>query len=104
MLELRPNCEWCDQDLPPASTDAWICSYECTYCSRCVAEILNNVCPTCGGGLTPRPIRPRAAYREQLTLGLENNPPIAIRTHSRWTRDQVDQLTAQLRNVPPADR
>jgi len=49
MLELRPNCEWCDCDLPAASTEAMICSYECTYCAECVEVVLRNVCPTCGG-------------------------------------------------------
>lgn len=28
MLELRPNCELCDKDLPPDSVEARICSYE----------------------------------------------------------------------------
>jgi hypothetical protein len=37
-LELRPNCEWCDRDLPPASTLARICSFECTFCADCVDE------------------------------------------------------------------
>ena len=64
MLELRPNCEWCDRDLPPDSEDARICSYECTYCADCVENVLHNVCATCGGGLVPRPIRPRHAHRE----------------------------------------
>src|ERR1700724_1173478 len=35
-LELRPNCEYCDWDLPPASELARICSYECTFCADCV--------------------------------------------------------------------
>jgi len=54
-LELRPNCEYCDKDLPPASTEAQICSYECTFCADCVDNILYNVCPNCGGGFVPRP-------------------------------------------------
>src|SRR5262249_12749978 len=52
MLEIRPNCELCDKDLPPQNLDAHICSYECTYCTDCV-EKLQNVCPTCGGGFVP---------------------------------------------------
>ncbi|MBV1907953.1 MAG: DUF1272 domain-containing protein [Kangiellaceae bacterium] len=40
MLELRPNCECCDKDLPPESVDALICSYECTFCSDCVEDVL----------------------------------------------------------------
>jgi hypothetical protein len=37
MLELRPTCEHCNKALPPASLEARICSYECTFCAACVA-------------------------------------------------------------------
>ena len=60
MLELRPNCEWCDRDLPPESPDAMICTYECTWCRDCVRDHLHGVCPNCGGNLEARPIRPAA--------------------------------------------
>jgi len=58
MLELRPNCECCDRDLPPSSPDARICSFECTFCASCADQTLGGVCPNCGGGLVARPIRP----------------------------------------------
>jgi uncharacterized protein len=58
MLELRPTCECCDTALPPESPDARICSFECTFCARCVDEVLHGVCPNCQGGFVPRPIRP----------------------------------------------
>ncbi|MES2097886.1 MAG: DUF1272 domain-containing protein [Pseudomonadota bacterium] len=58
MLELRPNCECCDRDLPPDSADARICTFECTFCAACVDTVLNGVCPNCGGNFVPRPIRP----------------------------------------------
>jgi len=58
LLELRPNCECCDKDLPPESTEAVICSFECTFCVSCATEILKGVCPNCGGNFVPRPIRP----------------------------------------------
>lgn len=58
MLELRPNCECCDKDLPPESTEAVICSFEYTFCRSCASGILNNRCPNCGGNFVPRPIRP----------------------------------------------
>lgn len=58
MLALRPDCECCGTDLPPESLDARICSYECTFCARCVDERLNNVCPNCGGEFVRRPRRP----------------------------------------------
>ncbi len=60
MLELRPNCECCDKDLPPESKDARICTYECTFCAECAEATLKGICPNCGGNLVPRPIRPPA--------------------------------------------
>lgn len=58
MLELRPNCECCDKDLPPFAEDAMICSFECTFCVDCVEIRLDSMCPNCGGNFVPRPIRP----------------------------------------------
>jgi uncharacterized protein len=66
MLELRPNCECCDKDLPPESTEAVICTFECTFCFECAESVLNHICPNCSGNFVPRPIRPVAA--------LKNNP------------------------------
>lgn len=71
MLELRPNCECCDRDLPPESSEAMICSFECTFCINCVESILNKSCPNCGGDFARRPIRP-AAF-------LVDNPASTIR-------------------------
>ena len=56
MLDLRPNCECCDRDLPGDSPDAFICSYECTFCRACT-ESLDATCPNCGGQLVQRPAR-----------------------------------------------
>jgi hypothetical protein len=58
MLEIRPNCECCDKDLPFDAEDAMICTFECTFCLDCVANKLNNTCPNCGGNFQARPIRP----------------------------------------------
>lgn len=58
MLELRPSCENCDKDLPPDSTAARICSFECTFCEACSDNHLQGHCPNCGGELVRRPIRP----------------------------------------------
>jgi uncharacterized protein len=63
MLDLKPNCECCDRDLPPDSRDAWICSFECTFCTECVDSKLARRCPNCGGEFVPRPIRPAAALQ-----------------------------------------
>ncbi len=104
MLELRPNCEWCDKDLPPDATEARICSYECTYCAHCVETVLHNVCPTCGGGFAPRPIRPKGAHRAGLTLGLGHHPASKERVHSRWTATQVAELIDRLKDTSPQQR
>jgi hypothetical protein len=58
MLQLRPNCECCNRDLPPQSTQARICSFECTFCASCAETALAGKCPNCGGELLPRPRRP----------------------------------------------
>lgn len=56
MLQLRPNCECCDRDLPGDSAEAWICSFECTFCLDCT-QVLHGNCPNCGGELLRRPAR-----------------------------------------------
>jgi hypothetical protein len=61
MLQLRPNCEHCDRDLPADTTEARICSFECTFCAPCATTRLDNTCPNCGGELVTRPRRPAAA-------------------------------------------
>ena len=60
MLELRPGCECCDLDLPPGSTEAYICTFECTFCAACAGSKLAFRCPNCGGDLMRRPLRPAA--------------------------------------------
>jgi hypothetical protein len=61
MLELRPNCECCNVDLPPESAEALICSFECTFCRSCAEKALGLRCPNCGGELVARPRRPAEA-------------------------------------------
>jgi uncharacterized protein len=58
MLQLRPNCECCNKDLPSESVDARICTFECTFCSDCAGTKLSGICPNCGGELVTRPRRP----------------------------------------------
>ncbi len=71
MLELRPNCECCDTDLPPSALNARICTYECTFCADCAEGSLRGICPNCGGDLVARPIRTPAM--------LAKNPASTIR-------------------------
>ena len=72
MLELRPNCECCNTDLPP-SADARICSFECTFCVSCAEDKLHGICPNCGGELVARPRRPANK--------LADNPASATRVY-----------------------
>lgn len=58
MLQLRPNCECCNADLPPASSEARICTFECTFCAACADQKFLGICPNCSGNLERRPIRP----------------------------------------------
>jgi hypothetical protein len=101
-LELRPNCEYCDRDLPPASTLARICSYECTFCADCVEHVLANVCPNCGGGLVPRPIRPATEWRPNLSLA--KRPASTKRVYLSFSRDNIAALSLRLKDTPPEER
>jgi uncharacterized protein len=102
MLELRPTCENCNKALPPHSTEAMICSFECTFCHSCVAEVLNNVCPNCGGGLVPRPVRPANNLRNDNYLGAYpastqiKHRPVDIGAHVKFS--------ASIQKIPPALR
>ncbi|HEN8797765.1 TPA: DUF1272 domain-containing protein [Pseudomonas putida] len=73
MLDLRPNCECCDIDLPGDSPDALICSFECTFCRTCVETRLQGYCPNCKGQLVTRPTRVGQA--------LANNPASPFRVN-----------------------
>jgi uncharacterized protein len=101
-LELRPNCEYCDKDLPPNAPDARICSYECTFCADCVETVLHNVCPNCGGGFEPRPIRPATERREGLCIA--KRPASRTRVHLSYPKEEVARFAAMLRDIPPKTR
>lgn len=102
MLEIRPTCEHCNKSLPPHSLEACICSYECTFCSSCVEIILSNVCPNCGGGFTPRPIRPSKNWKSDNYLGNDaastkiKYRPVDVKAHA--------QFAAEIMAIPPEKR
>jgi hypothetical protein len=102
VLDLRPNCELCDRNLPPEDPEARICSYECTFCADCVRGALENVCPNCGGGFVPRPIRPRHSWRQE--TGLEHDPPSSRRRYLEYSMAQVEELVARLHATAPDRR
>jgi uncharacterized protein len=102
MLELRPTCEHCNKALPADAVDARICSFECTFCADCVARILENVCPNCGGGFTARPIRPARNLRASNYLGAypasttPKHRPVDLAAHRL--------LAEQVKHIAPEDR
>ena len=101
-LELRPNCEFCDRDLPPGSTLARICTFECTFCADCVESKLHNVCPNCGGGFAPRPIRPAQEWRPGLCVA--KRPPSTKRHHLSYSLDEITAHSLRIKDVPPEQR
>jgi hypothetical protein len=101
-LQLRPNCEYCDKDLPPTAVDARICSYECTFCAGCVETRLSNVCPNCGGGFAPRPIRPTREWRPGVCA--VKQVPSDKRVHLKFSADEVAGFVADIRDVAPEKR
>ena len=102
MLELRPSCEHCNKALPPDSLEARICSYECTFCTKCVESVLDNVCPNCGGGFVPRPIRPSKNWKGDNFLGKDS---ASIKVKHRPVDPAVHaQFSSVVRTIPPEKR
>src|SRR5437867_573771 len=102
MLELRPTCENCNKPLPPEAPDAMICSFECTFCVDCVTDVLQNVCPNCGGDFVPRPIRPSKNWRGDNDTA--HYPPSKTVKHRPVDRAAHEEFAKPIRNVPPAER
>ncbi len=102
MLELRPSCENCNEALPPDALHARICSFECTFCAPCVESVLGNVCPHCGGGFAPRPVRPTRNWNGDNHLGKYpastkvRHRPVDAGAHARFA--------ASVQGVPPEKR
>jgi hypothetical protein len=102
MLELRPSCEHCNEPLPPASLEARICSFECTFCSACVDGVLGNVCPNCGGGFAPRPVRPATDRKGGNFLG--RYPAKTKTLHRPVDLDAHARFAASVGKLPPENR
>jgi len=71
MLSMKSRCELCAVTLDYGA-EAYICSFECTYCPACKAKLAE--CPNCAGELLLRPRR---------TTGLRT---VAARTPARVAR------------------
>ncbi len=102
MLEIRPVCENCNKALPPDSLDARICSFECTFCAACAENVLDNVCPNCGGGFAPRPVRPSHNWKGGNFLGQKpaskemRYRPVDLQAHAAFA--------AAIASIPPEKR
>ena len=102
MLELRPTCEHCNKNLPPNAVDAMICSFECTFCKACADGVLERICPNCGGGFSPRPVRPARNWRGENYLG---KYPASTKVKHRPVDARAHQeLISALEAITPADR
>ena len=99
MLELRPTCEHCNKALPPESREARICSFECTFCSTCVDDVLGSVCPNCGGNFCPRPVRPATAWVGQASLA--QYPATTVITHRPVDPAVQAALVSRVRSETP---
>ena len=96
MLEIRTVCEHCNKLLPANSTEAMICSFECTFCLDCVSSILENVCPNCGGGFERRPIRPQSK--------LAQFPPSISKPYKPVDAEKFAHIKTKFREIPPSKR
>ncbi len=96
MLEIKPTCENCNKLLPNGSPEAMLCSFECTFCSNCVSELLYNVCPNCGGGFEKRPTRP--------TARLQKYPASTKDIYKPIDNKKFKLLLEKYRNISPAKR
>ena len=96
MLDIRPNCEHCGKDLPNTSTEAMICSFECTYCKECALEVFENVCPTCSGNFVPRPIRPQKF--------IERYPASIKRVFDKKDLEKARLNSDKFKNINPEKR
>lgn len=102
MLELRPTCENCSKALPPNSLEARICTYECTFCATCVDNVLENVCPNCGGGFVLRPVRPSRNWKNDNFLGKD---PAGTKVKHRPVDSAAHaQFSAAIKAIPPHER
>lgn len=101
MLELGPTCEDCNKALPPNSVDARICSYECTFCAACLDRVLGNICPNCGGGFAPRPIRPSRDWNKDNFLGKD---PASTTVKLRPVDAATHEVFSAALNTIPSER
>lgn len=87
MLDIRPTCEHCNKLLPFNSNEAMICTFECTFCSDCVKNVLKHVCPNCGGGFEKRPVRPKNLLEKYPTSTKVVFKPVDVEEHLKKIKE-----------------
>jgi len=88
MMDIRPTCENCNKSLPFDSQEAMICTFECTFCKDCVEQILQHVCPNCGGNFTARPIRPKTLLNKYPVSDKIIYKPVNVEVHLQRIKEQ----------------
>lgn len=96
MLEIKPVCENCGKHLPNGCDEAMICSFECTFCMDCVQNVLQNVCPNCGGGFEKRPSRPMRLLNKYPPSTTELIKPVVL--------EKFRNLRDRYKNIKPDKR
>lgn len=71
-LKMKAECQKCRRALAPDG-EAYICSYECTFCQACT-QASGGLCPNCEGELIRRPRRTTPILK------------VAARSSLRWWR------------------
>jgi len=97
-----PHLRELQRRTPPNSLDARICTYECTFCAACVEGILHNVCPNCGGGFVPRPIRPATNWNGDNYL--DKDPASTKVKHRPVDPIAHAKFIAAIEQIPPHRR
>ena len=101
-LALRPTCEHCNKALPPHALDARICTFECTFCAACVEAVIGNICPNCGGGFAPRPVRPSRNWKNNNCLGAI--PACTVVKHKPVDPAVHAKFSTEIRKLEPRER
>ena len=76
---MKTNCEKCSRALP-SDSEAYVCSYECTFCRECSSDA-RYVCPHCGGELLRRPRRPASPAEAPSSVPM---PSATLRNWILW--------------------
>lgn len=89
MLELKECCENCSKVLNKNSSESYICSYECTFCSDCAEEIFLKKCPNCSGDLQKRPSRNISKEITQVIKFNLETPRLLLNSFDQSTFDAI---------------